>query len=209
MPFLTTDVTGEHDGLAVFAQQQTHQVATTLQGLSREQLATRPTVSEFSLGTLARHVLAVTVGFAAEIRQAAGSGDAEDGAESEGEGEGGDEAEGDASRADASAALTGDDSGELRPTDTAGTLIEELEAAGAELGAAIRAADLDAPVPVPEAPWFSGEERWTVRWVALHCLEEVARHAGHADLLRETLDGQFAYALNALADGEPWPPQNW
>ncbi|HEY4607864.1 MAG TPA: DinB family protein [Ilumatobacteraceae bacterium] len=29
----------------------------------------------------------------------------------------------------------------------------------------------------------------TVRWVALHMIEETARHAGHADIIRETIDG--------------------
>jgi uncharacterized damage-inducible protein DinB len=31
--------------------------------------------------------------------------------------------------------------------------------------------------------------RFTLRWVLLHLLEETARHAGHADLLREAIDG--------------------
>ena len=30
---------------------------------------------------------------------------------------------------------------------------------------------------------------WTLRWVLLHLIEETARHAGHADLLREAIDG--------------------
>ena len=30
----------------------------------------------------------------------------------------------------------------------------------------------------------------TVRWVYLHMIEEYARHNGHADLLRERIDGQ-------------------
>jgi len=196
MPFLTADITDEHDGLAVFAQQQVRQVATTLQGLDREQLAARPTVSEFTLGALSRHVLAVVTGFAAQVRGATAAA------------RGGGAAGGTTPEVD-TPALTGDDSQELGPTDTAESLIAELEAAGAELAAALREAQLDAPVTAPEAPWFSGQERWTVRWVALHCIEEVARHAGHADLLRESLDGQFAYALNAMADGEPWPPADW
>lgn len=29
----------------------------------------------------------------------------------------------------------------------------------------------------------------TVRWVLVHMIEEYARHAGHADLIRESLDG--------------------
>jgi hypothetical protein len=28
-----------------------------------------------------------------------------------------------------------------------------------------------------------------LRWVALHMIEETARHAGHADIIRESLDG--------------------
>jgi uncharacterized damage-inducible protein DinB len=32
-------------------------------------------------------------------------------------------------------------------------------------------------------------ERMTLRWILLHMIEETARHAGHADLLRETTDG--------------------
>jgi hypothetical protein len=33
-------------------------------------------------------------------------------------------------------------------------------------------------------------ERWDLRWVLLHMIEETARHAGHADLLREAVDGR-------------------
>ena len=41
--------------------------------------------------------------------------------------------------------------------------------------------DLDAPCAWPElAP--------NLRWVAVHMIEETARHAGHADLIRETID---------------------
>jgi hypothetical protein len=37
-----------------------------------------------------------------------------------------------------------------------------------------------------------GEERsadYNVRWVIVHMIEETARHAGHADIIREQLDG--------------------
>jgi uncharacterized damage-inducible protein DinB len=30
---------------------------------------------------------------------------------------------------------------------------------------------------------------WTLRWVLLHLIEETARHAGHADMIREAVDG--------------------
>ncbi|MEO5608668.1 MAG: DinB family protein [Ornithinibacter sp.] len=32
-------------------------------------------------------------------------------------------------------------------------------------------------------------EQFSLRWVVLHLIEEYARHAGHADLLREGVDG--------------------
>jgi uncharacterized damage-inducible protein DinB len=38
-------------------------------------------------------------------------------------------------------------------------------------------------------PWKDGT-RWNLRWVLVHMVEETARHAGHADLLREAVDGQ-------------------
>jgi hypothetical protein len=38
-------------------------------------------------------------------------------------------------------------------------------------------------------PWPSGE-RPNLRWIMLHMIEEYARHNGHADLLREAVDGE-------------------
>lgn len=207
MPFLTANITSETEGLAVFARQQIHQLATTLQGLDHDQLSSTPTVSAFSLGALARHVLDVADGFTQDILDARSAAAAGGTAPQEG---GGPVAAVDEGRdGEEIAAHSGGGGGVLLPSDTAESLIDALEAAGARLAAAIEDGALDTPVPTPPAPWFSGEERWTVRWVALHCIEEVARHAGHADILRESIDGQFAYALNARADGQPWPPEEW
>jgi hypothetical protein len=41
--------------------------------------------------------------------------------------------------------------------------------------------DLDAPSAWPELAS-------NLRWVAIHMIEETARHAGHADIIRETID---------------------
>ncbi|MGP0030459.1 MAG: DinB family protein [Acidimicrobiales bacterium] len=43
--------------------------------------------------------------------------------------------------------------------------------------------DLDAPCAWPKLAHRN------LRWVALHMIEETARHAGHADIIRETIDG--------------------
>ena len=34
-----------------------------------------------------------------------------------------------------------------------------------------------------------GEGRFSLRWILLHLIEETARHNGHADLIRESIDG--------------------
>jgi len=38
-------------------------------------------------------------------------------------------------------------------------------------------------------PWPNGESP-SLRWVLVHLIEEYARHNGHADLLRESIDGE-------------------
>jgi uncharacterized damage-inducible protein DinB len=49
--------------------------------------------------------------------------------------------------------------------------------------------DLEVAHPLPEAPWFEPGARWTARRVLLHLIGETAQHAGHADILREAIDG--------------------
>ena len=52
------------------------------------------------------------------------------------------------------------------------------------------------------SPWFPKDlEAWSVRWVILHVINELARHAGHADIVRETLDGATMYDLIAGLEG--------
>jgi hypothetical protein len=43
--------------------------------------------------------------------------------------------------------------------------------------------------PLPKAPWFL-DGSWTARRALLHIIAETAQHAGHADIIRESLDGQ-------------------
>ena len=49
--------------------------------------------------------------------------------------------------------------------------------------------DLDAAQPLPPAPWFEPGAPWSARRVLLHVIAETAHHAGHADIIRESLDG--------------------
>lgn len=67
-------------------------------------------------------------------------------------------------------------------TTTLADAVDAYRATWARVDAVIASADLDAPCPaVPTVD---------LRWIVAHLLEETARHAGHADLLRELLDGQ-------------------
>jgi len=50
--------------------------------------------------------------------------------------------------------------------------------------------DLDEVHPLPEAPWFPKGAQRSVRRVFLHIIAETAQHAGHADIVRESIDGQ-------------------
>lgn len=48
---------------------------------------------------------------------------------------------------------------------------------------------LDASHPLPPAPWFPPGASWSARRVVLHVIAETAQHAGHADIVREAIDG--------------------
>ncbi len=41
-----------------------------------------------------------------------------------------------------------------------------------------------------QCPAFDGRPVVNMRWILVHLIEEIARHAGHADILRELIDGQ-------------------
>ncbi len=61
--------------------------------------------------------------------------------------------------------------------------------------------DLDVLVPVPDAPWYPADlTHWQARWCLAHISTEVARHTGHADIIRETIDGKTSFELNDLAE---------
>ena len=49
--------------------------------------------------------------------------------------------------------------------------------------------DLDIAHPLPQAPWFEPGAQWTARRALMHIISETAQHAGHADIIRESLDG--------------------
>ncbi len=102
-----------------------------------------------------------------------------------------------------------EDAFRLKPDETLAQVLEHYEQVAVETERVIAGIDdLGQPVPVPDAPWFPKDvEAWSVRWVLLHLIEETARHAGHADVVREAVDGATAMPLLAAAEG--WPESPW
>jgi hypothetical protein len=103
----------------------------------------------------------------------------------------------------------GDQGFTLDAADTVTRLLDEYAALGKETDAAIGRVGLDDAVPVPKGvPWFPDDvDSWSVRWVLVHLVEEAARHVGHADIIRESIDGATCYPLMAAVEG--WPETPW
>ncbi|MFC0437139.1 DinB family protein [Kutzneria buriramensis] len=51
-------------------------------------------------------------------------------------------------------------------------------------------ADLDKTYSLPPAPWNKEGATRSVRQVLIHVIAETTQHAGHADIIRESIDGQ-------------------
>ncbi|WP_103889429.1 DinB family protein [Actinacidiphila yanglinensis] len=75
--------------------------------------------------------------------------------------------------------------------ETLAGLLEEYAAAARRTEEGVAAlADLDRTVPLPRTPWSPPETvHWSARRILLHVMRETAQHAGHADIIREALDG--------------------
>ena len=71
----------------------------------------------------------------------------------------------------------------VAPTETVDDVLAYHDRARAAADAVLDALTLDAVATA----WFGREV--SLRWVLLHVIEEYARHAGHADIVRELLDG--------------------
>jgi uncharacterized damage-inducible protein DinB len=174
-------VPDERTGLLGFLAQQRRVLKHAAHGLTFDELRATPSVSALTIGGLLKHVTFTERGWLARVT---GGPDPTSSAEYGQE-----------------FLLTED--------DTLEHLIADYDRAAAETAAAIAEIDdLGRPVPVPDDPWFPKDiEAWSVRWVLLHLIEETARHAGHADIIRESLDGATGYELLAAAEG--WPESPW
>jgi uncharacterized damage-inducible protein DinB len=133
----------------------------TVEGITEAQAVLRPTVSELSLGGLIKHVAGTEEKWV---------GFAQDGAVAFEQGE------------------DWQNGFRLVEGETLAGMLEYYAKVAQRTDELVAAIDLDLAHPLPEAPWFA-KESWSVRRVLLHIVAETSQHAGHADILRESIDG--------------------
>ena len=140
----------------------------TVRGLDDDQAARRTTVSELCLGGLVKHVSLVEERWANFIERGPAAIGAAD-----------------------QAAMDRHAAGfQMLPGETLGALLEHYEEVARRTDRLVaELPSLDESQPLPEAPWFEPGGRWSARRTILHILAETAQHAGHADIIRESLDG--------------------
>jgi uncharacterized damage-inducible protein DinB len=79
---------------------------------------------------------------------------------------------------------------QLQADETLIGALEEYERVGRRTDELVRSLpSLDARQPLPKAPWNTVADQ-SARRTFLHIIAETTQHAGHADIIRESLDGQ-------------------
>jgi hypothetical protein len=140
----------------------------TVDGLDAEQAARRTTISELCLGGLIKHVALTEEGWVDFIEHGPA-----------------------AMRPHGQAAMEAHAAGfRMLPGETLAALLDRYNQVAQRTEELVGSLpSLDDSQPLPEAPWFPPGARWSARRVLLHILAETAQHAGHADIIRESLDG--------------------
>lgn len=172
----------EPEGLLAYLAHMRYGLRLSAYGLTDAQLRARPTVSSLTVGGLIKHCASTEEGWLATVR--------------------GEPQSVDYTRYERDFTLAEGEAIEdvfARYDRAAG----QTEKTVAEIG------DLNHAIPIDHSvPWNSTDiDHWTLRWVLLHLIEETARHAGHADIIRESIDGATAHPLLAAAEG--WPETDW
>jgi uncharacterized protein DUF664 len=184
MPGLVPPFVDEREALLGFLSQQRDALRYAAHGLDDDQASNRPTVSALCLAGLVKHAVLVERAWTSFLMSG-----------------------------DTAVFVPQDDwSDGFRLVE--GESLDDVIAASEEQARQTekvvnRVADLGAPLPptVDLVPWIPGGIVWTARWVLLHLIEETARHAGHADIIRESIDGATCWTLMAAAEG--WPALEW
>jgi uncharacterized damage-inducible protein DinB len=168
MAQLSTEIIGdERETLLLFIENQRAGIREALEGLTPEQAASRPSASELSLSGLVKHASEVEFNW---LRMAQRKPNERQ-----------------------RTMETWNESFQLVGDETIEAQLAQWEEVGRELTAFVRdLPSLDETFPLPDRPWFPKDAKVSMRWMLLHLVEEYARHAGHADVVRESIDGRKA-----------------
>jgi uncharacterized damage-inducible protein DinB len=190
MPGLPAPAADERQTLIEFLRFNQNAFLAVGYGLSDEQARSTPTVSALSVGGLIKHVTAVQRSWADRVKSAPDFPPPDP-------------------RPMEEVMAEYADLHVMREDETLEGLVSALRAQNAATLQVFAEADLGASVPVPQdVPWFPKDVgHWSPRWVAMHLVEELSRHAGHADIIRESIDRATMYELMAAA--EEWPETEW
>ncbi|MEU6927615.1 DinB family protein [Streptomyces sp. NPDC046385] len=153
-----------------FVQSQREALIRASYGLTEEQAASRPSASELSLSGLIKHVAEVELNWLRLAQQRPNERQRDESTWAEGF--------------------------RLVDGETIPEIVAFWEGVAKETEEFVRSVpSLDDTFPLPPAPWFPENGRVSIRWMLLHLVQEAGRHAGHADIIRESLDGKGSFEL--------------
>ncbi|MDN3296117.1 DinB family protein [Streptomyces ficellus] len=176
--FVPPEAHGDERGaLLSFIEAQRGALRRSVIGLDEEQAASRPSASELSLSGLLKHVAEVELSWLRMAQQRPNERKRDQ------------ETWADGFR------LVGD--------ETVQGILAFWDAVAKETEELIRSVpSLDDTFPLPDAPWYPKGARVSVRWLGMHLIQELGRHAGHADIIRESLDGKNSFELIDMERGQ-------
>ncbi|MBR7192534.1 DinB family protein [Gordonia hongkongensis] len=177
---LSVDVTGEKRDLLILLQDQRNMLKITARNLSDDDARKQSTVSTLTIGALIKHLAHGEENAARVITERD------------------ENAEFDMSQAMTEYEMTGD--------ETLAGWLTAYDRGAAEFDRVIADAEsLDELIPQPTAPWQPEREWLSIRAMIIHLIRETAHHCGHADIIREALDGQTT--MGAISEGQEWAEQ--
>ena len=190
MAAMPPPIADERAGLLEYLKAQHYAFHAIAFGLTDEQARQKPTASALSIGAIIKHVTACQRGWMQRVASAPDLAPADN-------------------RSMEEQAAEYESQFVMHDDETLAEILAAFDAGNDEALQLVASADLGAAVPVPhDVPWFPKDVRaWSVRWVLFHMIEELARHAGQADIIRESIDGATLYEL--LAGLEDWEPTPW
>jgi Protein of unknown function (DUF664) len=180
----------ESEVLVGFLDQQLTAIRAAAHGLTETQARETPCRSALSIGGLVKHVTHIMAG--RESQQA------DPGA-----------------MPDQAGFETFMSSFALGDGETLASALEAFDQVRASYLADVRATDPGADMTAPPAPWDGvyAPTASVQRFALVHHIEEFARHAGQADIIREQIDGADAASLLMTVEGraandyvQPWAP---